>query len=78
MMIRLLSLVDLYLHCKPIPCNENRVPAVRKGVPCNKNRFFPVRKTSQGKPCSGTVRDCSAEKKLIVPVDFFILRIQDN
>jgi hypothetical protein len=60
------------LHCKPIPCNknrvcpvkffsqgnpcnENRVPAMRKGVPCNENRFFLVRKTSQGKPCSGPV-----------------------
>ena len=37
------------------PCNENRVPAMRKGVPCNENRFFPVRKTSQGKPCPSRV-----------------------
>ena len=65
------------VHCKPVPCNENRgfpvkfshreipviktgVPAMRTGVPCNENRFFPVWKTSQGKPCSGPVRDCSA------------------
>ena len=64
------------MHCKPIPCNENRVfpvkfshreipvmktgvPAMGTGVPCNENRFFPVWKTSQGKPCSGPVRDCS-------------------
>ena len=39
------------LHCKPIPCNENRV--------------FPVRKTSQGKPCSGPIRDCSVSQKSI-------------
>ena len=31
----------LKLHCKPIPCNENRV--------------FPVNFFSQGKPCSGPV-----------------------
>ena len=37
------------------PCNDNRVPAMRKRVPCNENRVFPARKTSQGKPCSGPV-----------------------
>ena len=30
---------------------------MRKGVPRNENRFFPVRITTQGKPCSGPVRD---------------------
>ena len=35
------------LHCKPILCNENRVPAMRSGSTSNENRFFPVRKSSQ-------------------------------
>ena len=43
------------LHCKPIPCNENRVPAMRTGFPCNENRFFPVRKSTHRKPCSDPV-----------------------
>ena len=42
------------------------VPASRTGVPYNENRVFPVLKTSQGKPCSGPVQDCSVCKSFIV------------
>ena len=44
--------VPLHKGCKPIPCNEYRIPAMTRGVPYNKNRFFPVRISTQGKPCS--------------------------
>ena len=33
---------------------------MRRGVPCNENRFSSLRISTQGKPCSGPVRDCSA------------------
>ena len=33
--------MEVWLHCKPIPCNEYGVPAMKTGVPCNDNRFFP-------------------------------------
>ena len=50
-------------RCKPIPCNEYRVPVMRTGVPCNESRFFPVRIYYTGKtlfwPCTGPVWDCS-------------------
>ena len=45
-----LFLVALYiicLHCKPIPCNENRVFPVKffsQGNPCNENRVPATRK----------------------------------
>ena len=44
---------------REIPVIKTGVPAMRTGVPCNENRGFPLWKTSQGKPCSGPVQDCS-------------------
>ena len=37
----------LYIHCKPIPCNETRVFPVKflsQGNPCNENRVLAMRK----------------------------------
>ena len=42
----------MYKHCKPIPCNENRVFPVNffsQGNPCNENRV-PAMRT--GFPCN--------------------------
>ena len=46
---------------------------MRTGVPCNENRFFPVRISTQGKPCSGPARDCSAQnqRSLMFELSFF-------
>ena len=47
---------DFSLHCKPIPCNEYRIPAQwEEGFPVIKTGFCPVRITTQGKPFSGPV-----------------------
>ena len=51
--------LPVYKFSQGNPCNDYRIPATRTGVPCNENRFFPVRISTQGKPCSGPVQDCS-------------------
>ena len=61
-------------HCKPIPCNEYRIPAMRTGVPCNENRVFPVRISTQGNPCSH-YREwvCSVHFIFFLGIKFFCL-----
>ena len=60
------------VHCKPIPCNEYRVPTMRTGVPCNENKFFPVRIYYTGKtlfwPCIDPVRDFSVGSITLINV----------